>query len=103
MLYDAHTLKELAAGRRARETELARNGREGPGPFVTTSGRPIQRLHSPLEFPGLDYQRDLGDPGRYPFTRGVHATGYRGKPWTIRMFAGFGAAEETNARYRYLL
>jgi len=51
----------------------------------------------------LDYDRDLGDPGRYPFTRGVYETMYRGKPWTMRQFAGFGTAEETNRRFRYLL
>ncbi len=56
-----------------------------------------------LDVPDLDYLADLGLPGEYPFTRGVHATGYRGKPWTMRQFAGFGTAEETNARYQYLL
>src|SRR5579875_3455044 len=76
---------------------------ERPGPFVTTSGLPIERLYTPQSLPDFDYGRDLGDPGKYPFTRGVHSTGYRGKLWTIRMFAGFGSAEETNARYRYLL
>ena len=76
---------------------------ERSGPFVTTSGLPIDRLFTPANLPDFDYARDLGDPGEYPFTRGVHATGYRGKLWTIRMFAGFGSAEETNARYRYLL
>ncbi|MHB8577490.1 MAG: acyl-CoA mutase large subunit family protein [Dehalococcoidia bacterium] len=103
MLYDAHALKDLAKQRVDYDAALARNGKEHTGPFVTTSGRPIQRLYGPLEFADFDYQRDLGDPGAYPFTRGVHPTGYRGKPWTIRMFAGFGSAEETNARYRYLL
>ncbi|HZU77232.1 MAG TPA: methylmalonyl-CoA mutase family protein, partial [Dehalococcoidia bacterium] len=96
-------LSELAAHRREYEAEVARSGREAPGPFMTTSSRPVARLYSPLEQPDLDYGRDLGNPGEYPFTRGIHATGYRGKPWTIRMFAGFGSAEETNARYRYLL
>jgi methylmalonyl-CoA mutase N-terminal domain/subunit len=76
---------------------------ERPGPFVTTSGLPIEGLYTPKSIPDFDYDRDLGDPGQYPFTRGVHATGYRGRLWTIRMFAGFGSAEETNARYRYLL
>jgi methylmalonyl-CoA mutase, N-terminal domain len=103
MLYDAHALKDLAKRRVDYDAALARNGKEQAGPFVTTSGRAIQRLYGPLEFADFDYQRDLGDPGEYPFTRGVHPTGYRGKPWTIRMFAGFGSAEETNARYRYLL
>jgi len=71
--------------------------------FVTTSGREIERLYSPLDIADLDYGRDLGVPGDYPFTRGVHPTMYRGRPWTMRMFAGYGTAEETNARFKYLL
>ncbi len=71
--------------------------------FMTQSSVPIERLYTPLDVADLDYERDLGNPGDYPFTRGVHATGYRGKPWTMRMFAGFGTAEETNARYKYLV
>jgi methylmalonyl-CoA mutase N-terminal domain/subunit len=72
-------------------------------PFTTLSGAPVNRLYTPADVAGLDYGRDLGLPGRYPFTRGIHPTGYRGKPWTMRMFSGFGTAEETNARFRYLL
>ena len=72
-------------------------------PFTTMSGAPVDRLYTPASFADLNYDRDLGMPGRYPFTRGVHPTGYRGKLWTMRMFAGFGSAEETNARFRYLL
>ncbi len=71
--------------------------------FMTESSVPVERLYTPVDLPEQDYLRDLGFPGEYPFTRGVHATGYRGKPWTMRMFAGFGTAEETNARYHYLL
>jgi len=71
--------------------------------FVTASGVPIERVYTPLDIADLDYLRDLGFPGEYPYTRGVHPTGYRGKLWTMRMFAGFGCAEETNARYKYLL
>ncbi|MCS7039302.1 MAG: methylmalonyl-CoA mutase family protein, partial [Caldilineales bacterium] len=71
--------------------------------FITTSSRPVQRLYTPLDVADLDYRRDLGWPGEYPFTRGVHGTMYRGRLWTMRMFAGFGTAEETNARYKYLL
>jgi methylmalonyl-CoA mutase N-terminal domain/subunit len=95
--------EQLKQNRECWEVRVAREGTEGPGPFVTTSGRPIDRLYGPTDVADLDYQRDLGNPGDYPFTRGVHPTGYRGKPWTIRMFAGFGSAEETNERYRYLL
>nr|MBC7245322.1 methylmalonyl-CoA mutase family protein [Chloroflexota bacterium] len=71
--------------------------------FITTSGAPVERLYTPLDIADLDYERDLGFPGQYPFTRGVHPTMYRGRLWTMRMFAGFGSAEETNARYKYLL
>jgi methylmalonyl-CoA mutase N-terminal domain/subunit len=71
--------------------------------FITTSSEPINRLYTPLDIEGMDFLRDLGLPGEYPFTRGVHPTLYRGKPWTMRMFAGFGTAEETNQRFRYLL
>ena len=71
--------------------------------FTTISGRRVERVHTPLDIAEQDYVRDLGLPGEYPFTRGIHATGYRGRLWTMRMFAGFGTAEETNARYKYLL
>jgi methylmalonyl-CoA mutase N-terminal domain/subunit len=71
--------------------------------FITTSSEPINRLYTPLDVADLDYETDLGQPGEYPFTRGVHPTLHRGKLWTMRMFAGFGSAEETNARFKYLL
>jgi methylmalonyl-CoA mutase N-terminal domain/subunit len=72
-------------------------------PFLTQSSTPVERIYTPLDIADFDYERDLGNPGEYPFTRGVHATGYRAKPWTMRMFAGFGTAEETNARFKYLV
>ncbi len=71
--------------------------------FITTSSDEVDRLYTPLDLPDFDYLNDLGLPGEYPYTRGVHATGYRGKLWTMRMFAGFGSAEETNVRFKYLL
>ena len=71
--------------------------------FAGVSGRPVKRFYGPEDIAGMDYERDLGDPGEYPFTRGIHPTMYRGKLWTMRQFAGFGTAEETNARFRYLL
>ena len=71
--------------------------------FITTSGAPVERVYTPADIAGLDYEGDLGFPGEYPFTRGVHSTLYRGRLWTMRMFAGFGTAEETNRRYKYLL
>jgi methylmalonyl-CoA mutase, N-terminal domain len=71
--------------------------------FMTTSSEPIARLYDPTDLADWDFLRDVGYPGEYPYTRGVHPTGYRGKLWTMRMFAGFGSAEETNARFKYLL
>ncbi|HEX6818067.1 MAG TPA: methylmalonyl-CoA mutase family protein, partial [Ktedonobacterales bacterium] len=70
---------------------------------TTQSGMPIKRLYTPEDNARLDYDRDLGFPGEYPYTRGVQPTMYRAKPWTMRMFAGFGTAEETNERFKYLL
>src|SRR6476659_910572 len=72
-------------------------------PFTTISGRTIDRLYTADDLSGFDYGRDLNDPGRFPYTRGIHPTGYRGKLWTMRQFAGYGTPEETNARYKTLL
>src|SRR5260370_41253634 len=71
--------------------------------LVTTSSVPVNRVYTPQDGENLDYMRDLGLPGEYPYTRGVQPTMYRAKPWTMRMFAGFGTAEDTNARFKYLL
>jgi methylmalonyl-CoA mutase N-terminal domain/subunit len=71
--------------------------------FSTISGEPIKRLYTPLDIADTDPVTDIGFPGQFPFTRGIHPTGYRGRLWTMRMFAGFGTAEETNARFKYLL
>jgi methylmalonyl-CoA mutase N-terminal domain/subunit len=71
--------------------------------FTTISGRPIDRLYTPDDLPGFDYSRDLSHPGEFPYTRGIHPSGYRGKLWTMRQFAGFGTPEETNQRYKTLL
>jgi methylmalonyl-CoA mutase, N-terminal domain len=71
--------------------------------FTTTSGHPIRRLYTEADLAGWDAERDLGLPGVPPYTRGIHPTMYRTRMWTMRQFAGFGAAEDTNARFRYLL
>src|ERR1700687_5956212 len=76
---------------------------ERPIRFMTTSSEPIHRLYTPEDFREQDYLETVGFPGAWPYTRGVHATGHRGRLWTMRMFAGFGNAEETNARFKYLL
>src|SRR3954469_8380764 len=70
--------------------------------FTTMSGLENEPLYTP-ETVAIDYDRDLGYPGVYPYTRGVYPSMYRGRLWTMRQFAGFGTAEETNARFRYLL
>ncbi len=71
--------------------------------WTTVSGAPVPPLSGPDSQPGFDFERDLGWPGVYPFTRGVQATGYRGKLWTMRQFAGYGTAKQTNERFHYLL
>src|SRR3989454_1616716 len=76
---------------------------ERRGPFTTISGRPIDRLYTTKDVSSLEYERDLANPGEFPYTRGIHSTGYRGKLWTMRQFAGFGTPEQTNKRYRQLL
>jgi methylmalonyl-CoA mutase N-terminal domain/subunit len=76
---------------------------ERPGPFSTVSMRPVDRLYTPAELPDFEIDRDLGFPGEAPFARGIHPTGYRGKLWTMRQFAGFGTPEQTNERFKYLL
>lgn len=69
----------------------------------STSSLPVQRVYTPLDVAEMDYARDLGFPGEYPFTRGVQPTMYRGRFWTMRQYAGFGTAEESNQKFRYLL
>ncbi len=71
--------------------------------FTTVSGRKVKELYTPLDLEGFDYLKNLGFPGEYPYTRGIHPTMYRGRLWTMRQFSGFGTAEDTNRRYKYLL
>ena len=72
-------------------------------PFETSSGRPVAPAYTPADLDGFDYADELGLPGEYPFTRGVQPTMYRGRFWTMRQYAGFSDAEESNRRYKYLL
>src|SRR6266576_3748206 len=71
--------------------------------FTTISGRPIERLYTAADLANVEYSRDLNDPGTFAYTRGIHASGYDGKLWTMRQFAGFGTPEDTNGRYKTLL
>jgi methylmalonyl-CoA mutase N-terminal domain/subunit len=73
------------------------------GKFSTSSGIPVDRLYTPLEIANVDYLKDLGFPGEYPLVRGVYTTMYRARLWTMRQYAGFGTAEQTNKRFKYLL
>src|SRR3989449_3828159 len=74
-----------------------------PGLFAGSDGAPLERLFTPEHTAAQDYVRDLGFPGEFPYTRGVQPTMFRGRLWTMRQYAGFGSAAETNQRYRYLL
>lgn len=89
--------------RKKKEWEKQIKAKERQNEFRTPSGIVLDRLYAPEDIEGLDYERDLGYPGEYPFTRGVQSTMYRGRLWTMRQYAGFGTAEETNERFRYLL
>ncbi|MEK6851659.1 MAG: methylmalonyl-CoA mutase family protein [Candidatus Thermoplasmatota archaeon] len=80
-----------------------KNAPERRKEFTTTSFIPIRRLYTPLDIPAFDPAKDLGAPGEYPFTRGIHPTMHRGRLWTMRMFSGFGSAEDTNRRFKYLI
>jgi len=71
--------------------------------FITTSSQKVDRLYTPLDTAHIDFPRDISYPGEFPYTRGIHSTMYRGRLWTMRMFAGFGSARETNERFKYLL
>src|SRR5579863_5545753 len=93
---------ELAWEKETLNPTLAKSA-ERQKEFTTLSDHTIRRLYTPADLSDWNAERDLGFPGQPPYTRGIHATMYRGKPWTMRQFAGFGTAEDTNQRFRYLL
>ncbi len=99
---DSPAEKEIAGEQQWREKARTKaSGDEDP--FVTISGIPVDILHTPGSLPGFDYQRQLGFPGEFPYTRGIRHNMYRGRLWTMRQFAGFGSAADTNQRFKYLL
>ena len=106
-MYDPKELERLRQDREEWENDSLKKALasipERRKSFITTSSEPINGVYTPLDVSDLDYEQDLGMPGEYPYTRGVHPTLHRGKLWTMRMFAGFGTAEETNERFKYLL
>src|SRR5438128_1059497 len=94
--------KEQQSGTESLEASLPRNA-DRKTSFQTVSLEEVNRLYGPSDTENVDFDRDISAPGHFPYTRGIHATGYRGKLWTMRQFAGFGTPEETNARFKYLL
>jgi methylmalonyl-CoA mutase N-terminal domain/subunit len=106
-MYDDEDLAAIREGRRRWEAETRdpfreRHG-ERKGRFATVSNHEVDDLYTPADVADLDYEADLGFPGEFPYTRGVYPTMYRGRTWTMRQFAGFGTAEETNERFNYLV
>jgi methylmalonyl-CoA mutase N-terminal domain/subunit len=106
-VFDQRKLEEIAKERQRWEKTTVPNWinrhPERKNEFSTISGISVKRLYTPEDVKNLDYMKDLGFPGEYPFTRGLHATMYRGRLWTMRQFSGFGTAEQTNQRFKYLL
>ncbi|SDY57988.1 methylmalonyl-CoA mutase [Proteiniborus ethanoligenes] len=106
-MFDNESLKEIKKSRTEWEEKVLKKTLtkfpERKEEFTTVSGEVVNPLYAPDDLEWLDYDSDLGYPGEYPFTRGVQTTMYRGKLWTMRMYAGFATAEESNNRYKYLL
>jgi methylmalonyl-CoA mutase, N-terminal domain len=105
-VYKEDALESMAEARQRWETARAKAESQIPSwkqDFTTVSGMEVPHLVTPEQVADVDPLRDLGIPGEYPYTRGIHPTGYRGKLWTMRQFAGFGTAADTNQRFKYLL
>ncbi len=105
-MFDSELLKTLQEKKQAWDKKVESRLDKVPElkkVFKTDSNIEIKRLYTPVEISGLSYEKDLGLPGEYPYTRGVQPTMYRGRLWTMRQYAGFGSAEETNKRFKYLL
>jgi len=103
---DPQKLEEVKAAKAKYDETVAKvltKIQERQADFVNTSGIPIARVYTPLDMADFDYLQQLGMPGQYPYTRAVQPTAYRGRYWTMRQYAGFGSAEETNERYHFLL
>jgi len=106
-MYDEEELRRIREGKADWEAETLDPVLEAYGErserFATVSNKEVERLYTPLDVADLDYESDVGFPGEAPYTRGVYPTMYRGRTWTMRQFAGFGTAAETNERFHYLV
>lgn len=105
-MFDKTQLEEIEKLKHSYEKALEKSLPKGPerkSEFKTVSGIPVKRIYTPEDLTDMDYCHEIGFPGEYPYTRGVQPTMYRGRLWTMRMYAGFSTAEESNKRYRYLL
>jgi methylmalonyl-CoA mutase, N-terminal domain len=106
-MFEKEKLSQLKASRENWEEKVLNKslskGPESKSEFKTGSGDKIERLYTPEDVADIDYEAEIGYPGQYPFTRGYQPTMYRGKNWTMRMYAGFATAEESNERYKYLV
>ena len=99
-MFDKDKMADLVNVLKEDEKKQRKESREE---FVTMCGIPVNRVYTPADIKDMDYLKDLGLPGEFPFTRGIHDTMYRGRRWTIRQFSGFGDPMETNKRLKYLL
>jgi len=106
-MFDERKIEEITKRRELWEKETLQKWLcmkpERQKEFKTLSEIPVKRIYTPEDIKDIDYLRDLGFPGEYPFTRGIHATMYRARLWTMRQFSGYGTAEQTNQRFKYLL
>ncbi|MFW5948949.1 MAG: methylmalonyl-CoA mutase family protein, partial [Halolamina sp.] len=106
-MYDDEDLAEIRESREAWAEETLDPILDAYGErkdrFATVSNLEVDRLYDPSDVDDLDYEEDLGNPGEFPYTRGPYPTMYRGRTWTMRQFAGFGSAEDTNERFHYLI
>src|SRR4030067_135446 len=107
MILSEEELKEIEKKAKEWESTTLKNVLEkvpeSKQTFTTISGIPIKRIYTPTDIANMDYAEDLGFPGEFPYIRNIYPTGYRGRTWTMRQYAGFGSAEEANARYKFLL
>jgi len=105
-MFEKEKLEKIGEGHKAYETKMEKSLEKRPErkkDFESGSGTKVNRLYAPDDLSDFDYTEDLGFPGSYPYTRGVQTNMYRGKLWTMRMYAGFATAEESNRRYKFLL